>query len=361
MERYKLGMVPGPTLVPNEVLNAGKVCFGSPDMEKEYLRLYESTSTMLKKMMKTKNDMVIQTGEGMLALWSALKSTLLPNDRVLAISTGLFGSGFGEMATSMNCEVKTIGFGYDETIYDLDIIERAIQEFKPKMITMVHGETPSGTMNPIDGVAALKEKYNVPLLCVDSVSIIGGAEVKVDEWNIDLCLGATQKCLSSPANLAFLSVSDAAWNIIEEVEYAGYDSLLPFKDALKNGYFPYTPYWQGLAELHKACELILEEGLENVFTRHLKVASYCRERALAMNLKLYPVMEAVCAPTVTAIYVPENFEWKAFDLTLRADDLVVGGNYGCLAGEVFRIGHMGSQANLNMVKETMDIIENIVK
>jgi len=361
MERYKLGMVPGPTLVPSEVLNAGKVCFGSPDIEKDYLSLYGSTSTMLKKIMMTKNEIVIQTGEGMLALWSALKSSLVPKDRVLVISTGLFGSGFGDMAVSIGCEIKTISFGYDETIYDLDIIEKAIQEFKPKMITMVQGETPSGTMNPVDGVANLKKKYNVPLFCVDSVSIIGGAEVKVDEWNIDFCLGASQKCLSSPANLAFLSVSNAAWKIIEEVKYAGYDSLLPFKDVLKNECFPYTPYWQGLAELHKACELILEEGLDNVFARHLKVAKYCRERVLAMNLKLYPVKEAICCPTVTAVYVPENFEWKTFDLTLRADDLVVGGNYGCLAGEVFRIGHMGAQANLNMVKETMDIIENIIK
>lgn len=360
MKTYQIPMVPGPTSVSHEVLEAGMKNYGSADIEKDYVELYADTARMLGEIMQTKNQVVIQTGEGMLALWSALKSCLLPGDKVLALSTGLFGYGMGQMAESIGCEVRTIGFGFDETFTDFGLIEKAICEFQPKMITMVQNETPSGTMNPVEEIGLLKEKYGVPLLYVDAVSGIGGSVVKTDDWHIDLCLGGSQKCLSAPASLSFLSVSPKAWEIIEKVQYVGYDALLPFRTAVEDAYFPYTPYWQGTAQLHKACELLLEEGLERVIERHEKVAEYCRERIEGMGLRLYPVADAVPSPTVTAVYVPENMTWEELDACLRERGVVMGGNYGCLAGEVFRIGHMGSQANLNLVKEALDVLEEIV-
>lgn len=361
MKTYQIPMVPGPTSVSHEVLEAGIKNYGSADIEKDYVELYADTARMLGEIMQTKNQVVIQTGEGMLALWSALKSCLLPGDKVLALSTGLFGYGMGQMAESIGCEVRTMGFGFDETFTDFDLIEKAIREFQPKMITMVQNETPSGTMNPVEEIGLLKEKYGVPLLYVDAVSGIGGSVVKTDDWHIDLCLGGSQKCLSAPASMSFLSVSPKAWEIIEKVQYVGYDALLPFHTAVEDAYFPYTPYWQGTAQLHKACELLLEEGLERVIERHEKVAEYCRERIEEMGLRLYPVADAVPSPTVTAVYVPENMTWEELDARLRDRGVVMGGNYGCLAGEVFRIGHMGSQANLNLIKEALDVLEEIVR
>lgn len=361
MKTYPIPMVPGPVSVSQEVLQAGQVNFGSADLEKDYIDLYRATEKALKKIMQTKNSVVIQTGEGMLALWSALKSCLNPGDRVLALSTGLFGYGMGEMAESIGCDVHTIGFGFDETFTDFALIEKTIREFQPKMITMVQNETPSGTLNPVAEIGELKEKYGVPLLYVDAVSGLGGSRVKTDDWHIDLCLGASQKCLSAPASMAFLSVSDRAWEIIEETGYVGYDALLPFRGAVKNAYFPYTPYWQGLAQLNKACELLLEEGLSKAITRHQRVAEYCRKRVVEMGLKLFPAFDAIPSPTVTAVYVPENIPWKKLDARLREEGLVVGGNYGCLAGEVFRIGHMGTQADLNLVKKAMDVLEKVIR
>jgi aspartate aminotransferase-like enzyme len=311
--------------------------------------------------MRTKNDIVIQTGEGMLALWGALKSTLKPGDKVLALSTGIFGRGIGVMAEGLDCEVHLIEFGFDESINDFDIIEKAIQEFKPKMITMVHCETPSGTINPVEKIGALKEKHNVPLLYVDAVSSMGGTVVEADKWNIDLCLGASQKCISAPANMAFLAVSDKAWEIIEETDYNGYDALAPFRFATQTRYFPYTPYWHGTAQLHKACELLVKEGLNKVFARHEKVASYCRKRLLEMGLQLYAVPDATFSPTVTSVYVPKGWTWNKLDAKLRERGLFLGGNYGCLAGKVFRIGHMGYQANMDEVEKALDILNEVLK
>lgn len=360
MKTYRIPMVPGPVSVSPEVLEAGMVNFGSADLEKDYIDLYKATEKALQKIMKTRNKVVIQTGEGMLALWSALKSCLFPGDKVLCLSTGLFGYGMGEMAEAIGCEVRTVGFGFDETFTDFDLIEKAIREFRPKMITMVQNETPSGTMNPVAEIGLLKEKYEVPLLYVDAVSGIGGSLVKTDEWKVDLCLGGSQKCLAAPASMSFLSVSEAAWDKIEERGYVGYDALLPFRDAVKQAYFPYTPNWQGTAQLHRACEVLLEEGLNHVVARHQKVAEYCRQRVVEMGLKLYPAVDAVPSPTVTAVYVPSNISWKKLDLKLREQGIVMGGNYGCLAGEVFRIGHMGTQADPELVKEALDGLERCI-
>lgn len=361
MEIYKIPMVPGPVSVPRQILEAAAVNYGSADLEKEYITLYKRTEKALQRIMKTRHSVVIQTGEGMLALWGALKSTLKAGDRVLALSTGLFGYGIGEMAESLGCEVRTVGFGFDESLSDFDLIEKVIRDFRPKLITMVQNETPSGTLNPVAPIGALKEKYGVPLLYVDAVSGIGGSWVDVDGWKVDLCLGASQKCLSAPANMAFLSVSDRAWEIIEEVKYVGYDALLPFRTAVKNGYFPYTPYWQGMSQLHAACRLILEEGIARTVKRHEQVACYCRKRLEDMGLSLFPAADAILSPTVTAVCVPKGLSWKRLDGMLRERGLVVGGNYGCLAGKVFRIGHMGSQADEKLVKKAMDILEETLK
>lgn len=361
MEEYKIPMVPGPVAVPPEILEMAAFNYGSADLEEEYIALYKATEKALQRIMRTRNKVVIQTGEGMLALWSALKSALLPGDKVLALSTGLFGYGIGVMAETLGCEVKIMDFGFNESIHDFELVEKAIREFRPKMITMVHSETPSGTINPVGQIGILKEKYEIPLLYVDAVSGIGGSLVKTDDWHIDFCLGASQKCLSAPANMAFLSVSEKAWEIIEEIGYIGYEALQPFRYAVKKRYFPYTPYWQGTAQLYKACQLILEEGLAKVLSRHEQVARYCRQRACAMGLELFPAPDAILSPTVTALNVPRRIGWKKLDTALRAEGLVVGGNYGTLAGKVFRIGHMGTQANPEWVAQAMDILEEVIR
>lgn len=162
MKTYPIPMVPGPVKVPAQVLKAYETNYGSPDLEPEFLELYNKTESQLKTILGTKNQVVIQTGEGMLALWTALRSCLNPGDRVLSAATGVFGYGIGKMAESIGAEVKIIGFEYNETLNNLESVEKAIQEFKPKMITAVHCETPSGTLNPLDRLGKLKNNTRYP-------------------------------------------------------------------------------------------------------------------------------------------------------------------------------------------------------
>jgi aspartate aminotransferase-like enzyme len=361
MITYPIPMVPGPVRVPAAVLACYQVNYGSGDLEPDFLELYNLAESNLQQLLSTRSAVAIQTGEGMIALWGALKSCLLPGDRVLSLSTGLFGSGIAEMARGLGAEVKLLEFGSDQTFSDWPAIEQAIAEFKPKMITAVHCETPSGTLNPLERLGQLKQQYGVPLLYVDAVASIGGVPVLTDDWHIDLLLGGARKALSAPPGMAFVAVSPAAWEIIEQVNYSGYDALKPFKTAQQQAYFPYTPYWHGLAALNQAVELLLGEGMQNVYARHDHAAAFCRKALQSLGFTLFPAPSAVQSPTVTAVRVPSGFSWDVFNRHLRSRGLVVGANYGPLAGKVFRLGHMGTQADLALVKQALDILKDTLQ
>lgn len=360
MKTYPIPMIPGPVSVPADVLAAYQPDFGSGDLEPEFLELYNRTEANLQAILGTRNSVAIQTGEGMLALWSALKSCIRPGERVLALATGVFGYGIGDMARSIGAEVRTLGLPYDETFHDWGAVEEAIAAFQPKMITVVHCETPSGTLNPLAELGALKRAHHVPLLYVDSVAALGGVPLETDAWGIDLLLGGSQKALSVPPGMSFVAISPAAWEVIAEVGYVGYDALLPFRTAQQDFYFPYTPYWHGMAALNAGAERILAEGLEVCFARHARAAQRCRAGIVELGLELFPAPGAVPSPTVTAVKVPESIPWTELDARFRRAGLAVGGSYGPLAGKVFRLGHMGTQAEEMLVERALAAIREAI-
>jgi aspartate aminotransferase-like enzyme len=355
MLTYRVPMIPGPTRVPAEVLAAYQVDYGSSDLEEEFFDLYGRVQDQLQGLLMTRSQMAIMTGEGMVALWGALKSTIRPGDRVLSVATGLFGYGMGEMARAVGAHVEVVEFPYD-AVADPGKVESAIVRFRPKMVTMIHCETPSGTLNPVGEVGQLVAKHGVPLFYVDAVSSAVGAELRTDEWQIDLCLVGSQKCLSCPSDLAMVAVSPQAWAVIDEVGYQGYDALQPWKRALENRYFPYTLHWHGIAALETACRRILDEGLDAVQARHQGAAELCRQGLLDLGLELYPQRVEYNSPTVTAARVPAALGWAELDRRLRRRGVGVGGNYGPLEGRVFRVGHMGTQADDGLVRAALEAI-----
>ena len=193
MNQSLINLIPGPVSVPEEVLRAAHHDFGSPDLDENFLELYNQTEKRLQKILGTENSIIIQTGEGMLGLWGALKSCLKPGDRVVAVCTGVFGYGIADMAEMIGAEVRRLALPYDQTFAASDELEKLVAEFKPLMITAVHCETPSGTLNPLGEIARIKKEYSVPLLCVDTVASTGGCPVEADRNLIDLCLNGSQK------------------------------------------------------------------------------------------------------------------------------------------------------------------------
>ncbi|KAH0793542.1 alanine--glyoxylate aminotransferase family protein [Histomonas meleagridis] len=356
---YQIPFIPGPTSVPLSIRNAYLTNYGSADLEEDYFQLYSNVQNKLRKLLNTSNQMAIMSGEGMVVLWGALKSTLKPNDRVLVISSGLFGDGFAEMAESLQCQVQLIKGKEGDCPSDDEILNSALN-FKPDLITFVLCETPSGILNPISKISQISKQVNA-LFCVDFVSCGGGIPIFVDEWNIDLGLLGTQKCLSCLPDLGICSVSSKAWKRIEEVNYKGYDALFPFRDALQNKYFPYTPNWHALAALNTSLDMLFSEGLEAVFKRHNDVAKYTREEVKKIGLKLYPVREELNSPTVTAVYLPDNMKFEELDKELRKRGIVIGGTFGDLAGKIFRIGHMGSQAKMEYAEKLISALKEVIR
>ncbi|MEZ4674502.1 MAG: aminotransferase class V-fold PLP-dependent enzyme [Caldilineaceae bacterium] len=358
MKRYSIPLVPGPVTIADAVRAAYQLDFGSSDLEEEFFALYSQCENGLQQLLDTKNQVTIQSGEGMLALWGALKSVLQPGDRVLAVATGLFGYGIGEMAAQLGAEVEVVGFGYDR-IADPGQVRTAAERFRPKLITAVHCETPSGTLNPLQPLGDISQEVDA-LFYVDFVASAGGSPVNVDDCHIDLGLLGSQKVLSLMPDLAMVSVSERAWARIADVNYVGYDALLPWRNAIAERYMPYTHNWQALAGLQVSLQALLDEGLPQVYQRHSDVAAVCRQRLQAMGIQLWPADEAYCAPTVTAAHVPAGWEWPDLDQALRQGGMAVGGNYGPLAGKVFRVGHMGRQADQSLIHRGMDLLEDLL-
>jgi len=358
MQSYKISLTPGPVSVPAAVRAAYQADYGSPDLEEEFFQLYTKCEQGLQQILGTRNAVAIQTGEGMVALWGALKSVLQPGNRVLAVATGLFGYGIGEMAAGLGMQVETVGFGY-AGIADPQQVREAAHRFRPHVITAVHCETPSGTLNPLQELGAISREVDA-LFYVDFVASGGGVPVEVDSCAIDLGLLGSQKVLSLPADLAMVTVSERAWARAQTVKYAGYDALLPWRSAVAGHYMPYTHNWPALAGLRIAIDMLLTEGLDAVYARHAQVAHLCRQRLQNMGVELWPASIEFCAPTVTAANLPACWTWPALDKALRAYGMVVGGNYGPLAGKVFRIGHMGTQADAELVAQGMDVLEGVL-
>jgi aspartate aminotransferase-like enzyme len=344
MKHYPIPLVPGPVTVAPATLAAYGQDWGSADLEPEFCELYVETGRLLQQIMQTRSDVAIALGEAMVVLWGTIKSATGPGDRVLCVSSGLFGAGFADMARVAGADAQTEDFPFNATP-DPDRVAAAAREYRPTVVTMVHCETPSGTLTPVEAVGQrLREVAPDALFVVDAVASIGGAPLDTDAAGIDFCLLGTQKCLAAVPDLGIVAVSQRGWEKVERIGYQGYDALGPLRHAAEQRYFPYTHSWHAVAGLHTACRALLDEGLAASYARHARVAQGWRDAGRALGLALYPEDEAICSPTVTAFRVPEALGWPELDRRLRAQGMVAGGNYGELAGKVFRIGHMGTQA-----------------
>ena len=324
--------------------------------------LYQENQELTQRLLHTENDIIITSGEAMSILWAALKCTLRPGEKLLAVSSGLFGEGFADMAKSFGVNAQVCAFDYDSVPDSQKVYEHA-KKFRPKVISAVHCETPSGTLINHESLAELgsiAREVNA-LFVVDFVSSAGGAPLDVDECNIDIGLLGSQKVLSMTPTLSISSISPRAWEVIQDINYQGYESYINWRDVPEREYMPYTHDWQSMKALNISLNnIIMSEGLENVIARHDESAKLCRRLALEMGLKLFPKSQEICSPTVSAFYIPEKFTWSEFNNALRERGLAVGGNYGSLANKVFRIGHMGSQADINLIQNGMQIIKQVI-
>jgi len=335
-------MTAGPTRVRENVrLARAKEC-SNPDLDLNFYDFYRNLCIKIGKIIETKQDVRILSGEGILGLEAACASFTEQGDRVLVVDNGIFGEGFGDFVKMYGGKPVYFKGDREHGINISDLENFLIKDNEFKYATIVHCDTPSGVLNPLREICKTLKKYGIATV-VDAVSSIGGEEVKVDEWEIDVCLGASQKVLSAPPGLTFLSISDTAWKIMENREspIAGfYCNLLIWKDYYEKKWFPYTMPISDIEGLNTAVDNYFSE---NTIKRHQIIASSFRKSIVESGLELYT--KDSYSNTVSVIKIPDGIDEKKLRKNLlEKHNLMISGAFGYLEGKVIRIGHMGEGA-----------------
>ncbi|AUN10916.1 pyridoxal-phosphate-dependent aminotransferase family protein [Clostridium botulinum] len=350
-------MTPGPTMVRENVRMARAMETTNPDLDLQFYDYYKGTCEKICEFLKTRNEVRILSGEGILGLEAACASLTEKGDRILVIDNGIFGEGFADFVEIYGGEAV---FFKGDRKRDIDI--EKLKEFLEKdsdfkYATVVHCDTPSGVINDVSKICPmLKEKGIITV--VDSVSAMGGQELKVDEWKIDMVLGGSQKCMSAPPGLSFLSISEDAFKTMEERRTpiaSYYCNLLVWKDYYKNKWFPYTPPMSDIVGLRVAVDNILKD--RDILSRHNNIAKACKEAIVESGLKLY--LEKGYSNTVTVIELPKEIEDKALRKYMQDKyNVIIAGSFGYLQGKVIRIGHMGENAKVDKMAYTLFALRN---
>lgn len=358
----KFVYTPGPTRVRENVrLEIAKETT-NPDIDVEFCEFYKNTCKKMSSILNTENDVYILSGEGILGLEAACASLTEPGDKVLVIDNGIFGRGFDDFVKMYGGEVVYFSGDYTKEI-DIEELEKFLQKENDfKYATVVHCDTPTGVLNDLSKICPLLKRYNI-LTVVDSVAAMVGEEIRVDDWQIDIALGGSQKAISAPAGLTIVSISEDAKNSMKnrKTPIVGfYLNLTIWENYYENKWFPYTMPINEIIGLDRAIDNILEEKLENVLTRHEKIASATRKAFTEYGLKLY--LESGYSNTVTAVEIPENI--GALNLTkhmLEKYNTLVATSLCDYKDKLLRIGHMGENANLELIIYVLNVIDKSLK
>ena len=338
--------VPGPTNIPDSVQSAMLVPM-EDHRSSDFPKLVQPLLEDLKKVFKTtKGQAFIFPATGTAGWEIALSNTLSPGDKVLIFRFGQFSHLWMEMATRLGLSVQCeeVAWGEGIPLGRMETILGADSRHEIKAILATHNETSTGVTSDIGGIRkAMDATGHSALLFVDGVSSIGCIDFRMDDWGVDVAISGSQKGLMLPAGGAMLAFSQKALAARDHSTCP--KCFLDIQDhinANKDGYFPYTPSLPILYGLRKSLDLLLEEGLENVFARHYRLAEGVRKAIEAWGLELCAKEPKWHSDTVSAILVPDGF--NAQDVITTAYNkynIALGAGLSQVAGKVFRIGHLG--------------------
>ncbi|MDP2767436.1 MAG: alanine--glyoxylate aminotransferase family protein [Candidatus Methanoperedens sp.] len=352
-------MIPGPVPVAPRILRAmSKPIIGHRG--KEFGDMYNECRQILQELFGTKNDIYIISGSGSCAMEAAVGNLIGEKDTLVTIENGKFGERFREIGERYG-GVMPVKFDWTkgESI-ELDKVESALAE-GAKAVTLVHNDTSVGIKNPAKEVGELAKKYGA-LFIMDGVTTIGGDEVLVDKWGVDIAVVGSQKCIGAPPGLSALSVSKKAWDsIVEKPPY--YMDLKAYKKSAskETAQTPYTPAISLFFALHEALKIVKEEGLPARIRRHAKYAEALRAAAFAMDIEMFPQLNRYSrySNTVTAMKIPTGIDDKKLRGGIKELGIQVSGGQGPLEGRIFRIGSMGNISKLDILS-TVQVIEIVL-
>jgi alanine-glyoxylate transaminase/serine-glyoxylate transaminase/serine-pyruvate transaminase len=345
--------IPGPTLVPERIVRA----MAEPIIDHRgprFAALVHECLDGLKGIFQTRGHILLFPGSGTGAWEAAIVNTCSPGDRVLACVNGHFSTGFAKVATAYGLEVDRLEVPYGDGI-PADQVEgrlKADGAQQLRAVLAVHNETSTGVTSNIAAVRkAIDSARHPALLLVDTVSSLASIDFRMDEWGVDVTLTGPQKGLMLPPGMAILAASDKALAASEKAKCPrSYWDWAPVIERNKRGEFPYTPATILLFGLREALAMLNEEGLANVFRRHTRLAEACRRAVRGMGLELLCRNPAEYSNTVTAVKMPAGKDSDAYITHAnKALGLSLGVGLGAVKGQVFRIGHLGSLNELELL------------
>jgi alanine-glyoxylate transaminase/serine-glyoxylate transaminase/serine-pyruvate transaminase len=337
--------IPGPTNVPDRVLRA----IDHPTIDHrgpEFAALGKAVIAGMKQVFRTEADVVIFPSSGTGAWEAALANTLSPGDRVLMAETGHFATLWKRIAERLGLAVEFLpgDWRHGASAAQIEAQLRADQGHAIKAVCVVHNETSTGVTSNIAAIReALDRAAHPALLLVDTISSLGSTDYRHDAWRVDVSVAGSQKGLMLPAGLSFNAISAKALAAARTARLPR--SYFDWGDQLAisaTGYFPYTPATNLLYGLHESLDMLLGEGLDQVFARHERLAEATRRAVRAWGLEILCANPAEYSAALTTVMMPEGHNADAFrKATLERFNLSLGQGLGKLSGKVFRIGHLG--------------------
>jgi alanine-glyoxylate transaminase/serine-glyoxylate transaminase/serine-pyruvate transaminase len=345
--------IPGPTPIPERILNAMSrqmLDHRGPEFQEFGAKLLASIKTLF----KTTRPVIIYPSSGTGAWEAGFVNTLSPGDRVLVIETGQFSVLWRNMAAKLGLEPEVLATDWHSGA-DANALEAHLKKDKShaiKAVCVVHNETSTGARTRIEEIRrALDGARHPALLMVDTVSSLAAMDYRHDEWGVDVAVSGSQKGLMLPPGLSFTAISDKAIAASKAAKlprsYWSWDDMLAMN---ANGVFPYTPATGHLYGLAEAIVMLHEEGLDNVFARHERLAEAVRRAVKAWGLEIWCREPKHYSPVVTAVALPDAHNADQFrKLVLEAFNMSLGTGLNKLAGKAFRIGHLGYTNELTIL------------
>ena len=306
------------------------------------------------------SDVLTVTASGTGGLEAAVVNVLSPGDRVLAVSIGVFGNRLASIAETYGAEVVRYELEWGAAADADEVARRLDADPSIKAVLVTHNETSTGVTNPLGEIAAVVRERD-PLLIVDGVSSVSSIPCPAERWGVDVLVSGSQKGWMVPPGLAFVWLSEAAWEASESATMPRfYFDLQRARTSLRSTQTPWTPALSIFYGLDKAFETLRAEGLEGIYGRHRAVAQHTRDRVRAMGLQLFAHDERFASDTVTAVRWPDEADGPAIAKRAREEfGVVLGGGQQTLRGKIFRVGHMGhfSQEDID---DALDVVERLL-
>jgi alanine-glyoxylate transaminase / serine-glyoxylate transaminase / serine-pyruvate transaminase len=352
--------IPGPTNVPERVLRA----LSRPTIDHrgpEFARLTLEIQDGLKPVFKTSAPVVIYPASGTGAWEAALVNTLSPGDKVLSFETGYFATLWRDLAVRLGVEVEFVPGDWRHGVDPAGVEARLAEDHRHeiKAVMVVHNETSTGVTSRVADLRQAIDRTGHPtLLLVDTISSLASIDYRHDEWGVDVTVAGSQKGLMLPPGLGFNAISQKALVQSKSARlpkaYWDWDPMLA---ANKAGFFPYTPATNLIFGLRESLQMLREEGLENVFSRHARLGEAARRAVRAWGLEILCANPDEYSNSLTAVLMPSGHDADELrELILDRFNLSLGNGLGKLKGKVFRIGHLGDFNDL-MLAGTLSGIE----